>query len=91
MKIITVNLPQTYLKVIDDLVGEKALYPSRSELVRVAVRDFLIKELKAAESMQNIAPPPILSMPILPVDPVPAGFENLVTVPGLGTFRLGRK
>ena len=50
MKIITVNLPVSYLGAIDSLTGEEGLYPSRSELIRVAVRDFLIKELEAAKA-----------------------------------------
>jgi hypothetical protein len=50
MKIITVNLPESYLKAIDTLIGDNALYPSRSELVRVAVREFLITELSAANN-----------------------------------------
>ena len=53
MKIITVNLPVTYLKAIEGLVGEKGLYPSRSELVRVAIRDFLIHEMEAAQIFVN--------------------------------------
>ena len=32
-------------------MGEHGLYPSRSELIRVAVREFLIKELKMADNM----------------------------------------
>jgi len=39
------------LESIKRLVGEDGLYPSRSELIRVAVRDFLIKELKRANEM----------------------------------------
>jgi antitoxin ParD1/3/4 len=50
MRIITVNLPVSYLGAIDSLTGEEGLYPSRSELIRVAVRDFLIKELEAAKA-----------------------------------------
>lgn len=53
MRIITVNLPLSYLKAIDSLTGETGLYPSRSELIRVAVRDFLIKELEAAKSFSK--------------------------------------
>lgn len=49
-RIITVNLPVSYLGAIDNLIGEDGLYPSRSELIRVAVRDFLIKELEAAKA-----------------------------------------
>ena len=53
MKIITVNLPLSYLKMIDGLTGEKNLFPSRSELIRVAVREFLIRELEAAKSFTS--------------------------------------
>ena len=51
MKIITVNIPESYLESVKKLVGEGGLYPSRSELIRVAVREFLIKELKRANEM----------------------------------------
>jgi Arc/MetJ-type ribon-helix-helix transcriptional regulator len=50
MKIITVNLPVPYIKTIEVLVGENGLYPSRSELIRVAIRDFLLKELEIAKT-----------------------------------------
>ncbi|MHA1149848.1 MAG: ribbon-helix-helix domain-containing protein [Promethearchaeota archaeon] len=48
MKIVTVNVPEAFLEKIDILIGEDGLYPSRSELIRCAVRDFLLKELKLA-------------------------------------------
>jgi len=51
MKIVTVNIPESYLDSIEKLVGENGLYPSRSELIRVAVRDFLLRELKLADNM----------------------------------------
>lgn len=55
MKIVTVNIPESYLEDITRLLDNKkhrgGLYPSRSELIRVAVRDFLIKELKNAKEM----------------------------------------
>lgn len=38
---------------MDDLVGQEGLYPSRSELIRVAVREFLIKELHLAKKILN--------------------------------------
>lgn len=53
MRIITVNLPESYLKAMDKLIGEKAFYPSRSELIRVAAREFLIKELETMKNMGN--------------------------------------
>ena len=51
IKIVTVNIPESYLEAIRRLVGEDGLYPSRSELIRVAVREFLIRELKRANEM----------------------------------------
>lgn len=45
------NVPESYIEAIEKLVGENGLYPSRSELIRVAVRDFLIRELKLADNM----------------------------------------
>ena len=51
MKIVTVNIPESYIESIEKLVGENGLYPSRSELIRVAVRDFLLRELKMADNM----------------------------------------
>jgi Arc/MetJ-type ribon-helix-helix transcriptional regulator len=53
MKIITVNLPVPFLEKIDSLTGEGGLYPSRSELIRVAIRDFLIRELQAAQDAEK--------------------------------------
>lgn len=55
IKIVTINIPESYVDAMEKLVGENGLYPSRSELVRVAVREFLLKELKIAEKMSNFA------------------------------------
>lgn len=99
MKIITINVPVTYLKMIDGLTGENRLYPSRSELIRVAVRDFLMRELEAAKSFSNYQPPiqstPIVSPPQAEVDPnlfvqVPLGCTSN-GVPEFKTFRLVKK
>jgi Arc/MetJ-type ribon-helix-helix transcriptional regulator len=51
MKIVTVNVPESYIDAINKLIGRDGLYPSRSELIRCAVREFLIKELKLANNM----------------------------------------
>lgn len=51
MKIVTVNVPEPYINAIDKLTGNDGLYPSRSELIRVAVRDFLLKELRMASNL----------------------------------------
>lgn len=50
MKIVTVNVPESYIDAIGKLIGENGLYPSRSELIRVAVREFLLKELRMAKN-----------------------------------------
>ncbi len=44
MKITTVNLPEPFIKALQ-LLQDVGLYPSRSEAIRVALRDFLQKEL----------------------------------------------
>lgn len=46
LRIITVNLPETVIEKMRVLTKEYKLYPSRSELIRVAVREFLIKQIK---------------------------------------------
>lgn len=52
MKIVTVNLPEKYIEEMDKLVKNKELYPSRSELIRCATRDFIKKELTLFRNMQ---------------------------------------
>jgi len=56
MRIITVNLPETYIKQIDGMIGDERFYPSRSELIRVAVREFLIQQLTEAEQFLKAIP-----------------------------------
>ena len=51
MKIITINLPESYLDAIRVLT-ELELYPSRSEAIRVALRKFLPKELDYRDSLE---------------------------------------
>ncbi len=50
MKICTVNVPEKYIEAISKLVGENGLFPSRSELIRVAVREFLLRALKSKDN-----------------------------------------
>ena len=40
MKLVTLYLPERYLKELDQLVAEK-FYPNRSEAIRFAIRDLL--------------------------------------------------
>jgi len=53
MKVVTCNLPEPFLSAIERLITEYGLYPSRSELIRVAVREFLIKEIKVLDKFQE--------------------------------------
>ena len=66
MRIITVNLPVPYIKTIELLVGNKGLYPSRSELIRVAIRDFLIKELEIAKNFPKFTTEKLVSNTFVP-------------------------
>jgi len=44
MKLITLYLPETYLKALDQLVTER-FYPNRAEAIRVAIRDLINAEV----------------------------------------------
>lgn len=44
MKLITCHLPEAYLSGIEELVHLN-VYPNRSEVIRVAIRDLLKSEL----------------------------------------------
>ena len=44
LKLVSVHLPEKYIELLEQLV-EMGLYPSRSEAIRVAVRDLIRREL----------------------------------------------
>ena len=44
MKLITLYLPETYIKALDQLVTE-CFYPNRAEAIRVAIRDLISAEV----------------------------------------------
>ena len=44
LKLITLYVPETYLRALDQLVGER-FYPNRAEAIRVAIRDLINDEL----------------------------------------------
>jgi len=44
VKMITLYLPEPYIKALDSLVDER-YYPNRAEAIRVAVRDLLSAEV----------------------------------------------
>jgi antitoxin ParD1/3/4 len=45
MKLITLYLPEPYIKALDQLVDER-FYPNRAEAIRVAIRDLIIEEVR---------------------------------------------
>ena len=44
MKLITLYIPEPYIKALDQLVDER-YYPNRAEAIRVAIRDLLAEEV----------------------------------------------
>ena len=48
MKTISVNVPEAFVKGLEELV-QKGLYANRSEAIRVAIRDLLKRELYNGE------------------------------------------
>lgn len=52
MKIITINLPELYLSSIQ-ILNDLGVYPSRSEAIRMALKDFLEDELKLYETLED--------------------------------------
>ncbi|WP_461865691.1 ribbon-helix-helix domain-containing protein [Thermococcus sp.] len=59
MKIVSVQLPQGLINAMDQLV-KKGVYPSRSEIIREAVRELLKKELYALETEERSMPEYVL-------------------------------
>jgi len=45
MKLITLYLPEPYIKALDHLVNER-FYPNRAEAIRVAIRDLINDEVE---------------------------------------------
>ncbi|RLI36623.1 CopG family transcriptional regulator [Candidatus Bathyarchaeota archaeon] len=54
MKLITLYLPESYLRALDELV-EKRYYPSRAEAIRAAIRDLLNKEFWGRAELEGEA------------------------------------
>ena len=52
MKIITINLPEHYLSAIQ-ILNDLGVYPSRSEAIRIALKDFLDDELRLYETLED--------------------------------------
>jgi len=64
-KLISFKCPEAFLEGLNELVRAK-IYPSRSEAIRVAIRDLLKKELWEAESVfESLRVPKIVEPPAI--------------------------
>jgi Arc/MetJ-type ribon-helix-helix transcriptional regulator len=54
MRIITAKIPAHYLEAVD-ILTEGKLYPSRSELIRVAMREYLIEKIQKIRVFLGLA------------------------------------
>ena len=52
MKIITINLSEPHVKALQ-VLQDLGLYPSRSEAIRVAIRDFLQRKLGFSQKLDE--------------------------------------
>jgi Arc/MetJ-type ribon-helix-helix transcriptional regulator len=52
MKLISLNLPETYLEALEVLVAE-GRFPNRSEAIRVGIRDLIKTEFLLEKSMKE--------------------------------------
>ena len=59
MKLISVNLPESYLKVLEILVVD-GKFPNRSEAIRVAIRDLIKTEYLIEESINRNPSPSLI-------------------------------
>lgn len=63
MKLISVNLPESYLKVLEILVVE-GKFPNRSEAIRVGIRDLIKTEYLIEETVKRNPTPNIIESKI---------------------------
>ena len=63
MRLISVNLPESYLKVLEILVAE-GKFPNRSEAIRVGIRDLIKTEYLIEESVKRNLNPSIIQTDI---------------------------
>jgi antitoxin ParD1/3/4 len=59
IKLISVNLPESYLNILEMLVSQ-GVFPNRSEAIRVAIRDLIKTEYLIEESIKKNIYPTIL-------------------------------
>ncbi len=55
LRVVTICLPESYVEGMDKLI-KKLMYPNRSEVIRIAVRDLLMDELWGHRKQSNALP-----------------------------------
>jgi len=55
MRVVTICLPETYVDGMDKLIA-KEMYPNRSEVIRIAIRDLLVEELWGQNKDSRVMP-----------------------------------
>jgi len=63
IKLISVNLPENYLNILEVLVSE-GKFPNRSEAIRVGIRDLIRTEYLIEESVKRNLNPSLLKTEI---------------------------
>ena len=63
IKLISVNLPESYIKVLEHLVSDLK-FPNRSEAIRVAIRDLIKTEYLIEESINRSIGPGLIGAEI---------------------------
>lgn len=61
MKLISLNIPENYLKLLEILVAERK-FPNRSEAIRMAIRDLIKMEFRIDEAVNKVKSEIINSM-----------------------------
>ena len=55
MRVVTICMPESYVEGVDKLI-KQGMYPNRSEVIRIAIRDLLVDELWGDRKPTNTAP-----------------------------------
>ncbi len=55
MRVVTICMPESYVEGVDKLI-KRGMYPNRSEVIRIAIRDLLVEELWGERKPSNSAP-----------------------------------
>ncbi|MHA1934102.1 MAG: ribbon-helix-helix domain-containing protein [Candidatus Thorarchaeota archaeon] len=55
MRVVTICMPESYVDGVDKLI-KAGMYPNRSEVIRIAIRDLLVDELWGERKQHTSTP-----------------------------------